>query len=405
MMKHFTIVFISLFLVSFQMASAQKSQFNYDESKVPDYKLPPLFKTSEDKQVETVRSWEFQRRPEIIRLFEQHVYGQLPDHFNAIGFKVIRENKQAINGTAHLKEVDVEVSRKGESVTIRLNLFIPNDVPKPAPVFLLINHRDPDNIDPTRQVKKDFWPAEELIDHGYAAAAFDVDDVADDNAKTYTHDILEKLYPEQIDKQDGMRALSAWAWGAMRMMDYFVRDPDIDQNRAAVVGHSRGGKAALWTGAQDQRFAITISNESGCGGAALSRRRFGETVQRINNSFPHWFTPNFERYNENESALPVDQHMLIAAMAPRPVYVASAHEDQWADPKGEFLSLKHGSEVHSNIYHLPVNLPEEMPGVNSPVTRSYAGYHIRSGEHNLTLYDWQRFMDFADHHFKRGKYQ
>jgi hypothetical protein len=185
----------------------------------------------------------------------------------------------------------------------------------------------------------------------------------------------------------------------MRIMDYFVRDPDIDQNRSVVIGHSRGGKAALWTGAVDRRWSIVISNESGAGGAALSRRRFGETVQQINSSFPYWFTPNFERYNNNESALPVDQHMLIASMAPRAVYVASAAEDQWADPRGEYLSLYHGATVFDEIFGIPIPLVEDMPEVNSPVHTSHVGYHIREGEHDLTRYDWEQFLDFADQYF------
>lgn len=391
--------FLVILVVSCQIAYGQENT-NYDESEVPDFALPALFETADGEPVESVNSWEEIRRPEIIQLFEEHVYGEMPDQFDTIRFKTARENPEMMDGTAHLKEVDIEITRNGKSLTIRLNLFIPAAAEKPAPIFLLINHRGPENMDPTRQTKKDFWPAEKMVERGYAAAVFDVEDVADDNSETFGADLLEKLYPEQLNNRAGMRALSAWAWGAMRVMDYLVRDPDVDQQRSVVVGHSRGGKAALWTGAQDQRWGITISNESGAGGAALSRRRFGETVKQINNAFPYWFTPNFNKFNDNESALPVDQHMLIACMAPRPVYVASAEEDAWADPRGEYLSLKHGAEVYTEIYGLPVDLSEEMPPVNSPVTESHAGYHIRDGEHDLTLYDWNRFMDFADYHFR-----
>lgn len=394
---------LMLFMLFSHMSYAQE-QINYDESNVPDYTLPALFETADGQQADTRDRWESQRRPEIIRLFEEHVYGQVPRHFTSVNFELVNENREALEGSAHLKEVDISVIRNGNSVTIRLNLFIPNSVNGPAPVFLLINNRGPETMDPTRKIQRDFWPVEEIIPRGYAAGVFDIDDVSVDDADSFHNGILELLYPEQLKQPDGMRSLSAWAWGAMRIMDYFEHDREIDEGRAAVVGHSRGGKAALWTGAQDTRWSITISNESGCGGAALSRRRYGETVQRINNAFPHWFTPNFEQYNDNESALPVDQHMLIASIAPRPVYVASAKEDRWADPRGEYLSLKHGSEVYEKVYLLPVNLSETMPEVNEPVTQSYAGYHIRNGKHNLTLYDWQRFMDFADHHLAKDKW-
>lgn len=378
----------------------ERRQVNYDESNVPEYTLPALFTASGGDPVHTVKAWEYRRREEIVRLFEEHVYGSVPDQFDSIRFEEANARSGAMDGSADLKEIDIEVARNGQSVTIRLVLFVPNGVPRPAPVFLLINHRGPENMDPSHETRKEFWPAETIVDRGYTAAVFDVEDVADDNNETFAKDVIEKLYPEQLDRPDGMRTLSAWVWGAMRVMDYLVRDPDIDPQRSVVVGHSRGGKTALWTGAQDQRWAITVSNESGAGGAALSRRRFGETVGMINRGFPYWFTPKFSRYNENESELPVDQHMLIACMAPRPVYVGSAEKDSWADPKGEFLSLKHAGEVYQKIYRLPVRLPQTMPEVNRPVIKSYAGYHIRSGEHDLTLYDWHRFMDFADYHFE-----
>ncbi len=378
-----------------------QDEFNYDESKVPAYSLPDPFVAQNGQLIRTPQQWEHLRRPELVKLFEKHVYGKLPKDFDQMSFSLVNEDTQAMDGNAHLKEVDIKVERNGNALTMRLLLFVPKKPEKPAPVFLLITHRDPENIDPTRQTKIDFWPAEEIVARGYAAAAFHVMDVSDDNKETFTEDILDTLYPEQLQMEDGMRGLGAWAWGAMRAMDYFERDGDIDAAKAAVVGHSRGGKASLWTGAQDTRWAITISNESGCGGAALSRRKFGETVKRINTNFPYWFTDNFNSFNDNEDALPIDQHLLIASIAPRGVYVASASEDQWADPKGEFLSLKLGSRVHEEIYHIPSSLPDRLPKVGSPIHLSQIGHHIREGKHNLTLYDWERFMDFADQLYQR----
>jgi hypothetical protein len=178
-------------------------------------------------------------------------------------------------------------------------------------------------------------------------------------------------------------------------MDYFETDRRVDATRVAVVGHSRGGKAALWAGAEDERFAITIANESGEGGAALTRRVFGETLARITTSFPHWFAGRYKDFAGRVEALPIDQHMLLSLIAPRAVYVASADEDLWADPRGEFLSQVHASPVFALWGDAPMRA-DEMPPLNRPLIRGGRGYHVRNGVHNLTPYDWDRFIEFAD---------
>ena len=183
-------------------------------------------------------------------------------------------------------------------------------------------------------------------------------------------------------------------------MDYFVTDTRVDAARVAIVGHSRGGKAALWAGAEDQRFAMVVSNESGEGGAALSRRGYGETVARINTAFPHWFTAAYKTFNGREAALPVDQHMLLALVAPRALYVASADQDLWADPRGEFLSLAASSPVFALWGEPPIG-PDAMPALDTPFVAGRRGYHVRTGGHDLTPYDWDRFADFADRAWKK----
>ena len=192
-------------------------------------------------------------------------------------------------------------------------------------------------------------------------------------------------------------AISAWAWGLSRIMDFLETDPDVDASRVAVIGHSRLGKTALWAGANDDRFAIIISNDSGCCGAALSRRVYGENFARIATSFPHWFTDEFQKYKWNEYSFPADQHWLLALAAPRPLYVASATEDQWADPKGEWFS----AFLTGPVYTLfdKKGLSEQMPEADTPDNLNYVGYHNRTGTHNILEYDWQQYIQFAQMHF------
>jgi hypothetical protein len=396
LIKTFLIVLILLFKVL--QVHAQTFQPNFDESKVSAYTLPDVLRTSKNKSVKDSREWENIRRPEILKLFEDNIYGQMPKSFDNIRYSIAKEDTNAMNGKAHLKEVTIEVFNKGKSVKINVVLFVPRSAEKQVPVFILINNRSKDNTDPSRNIKSDFWPAEVVIESGYAIAAFHVGDLAPDDKEHFSEAALQ-LYPEQLTADNGMRAIGAWAWGACRVMDYFETDLLIDKKRVIVVGHSRGGKASLWAAAQDQRFAMCVTNCSGNTGAALSRRQFGERIVAINDAFPHWFTTNYKKYNNNENLLPVDQHMLISLIAPRAVYATNASEDLWADPTGTFLSLKHAEPVFA-LYGSKSKLPEDPPGIDKPVISSLIAYHNRKGEHNLTVYDWTNFIRFADYHFK-----
>lgn len=383
-------------LLSF-ILHAQAQQ--YDESKVPVYTLPDPLTTLQGQAVKNIRTWETVRRPEIRRLFEDNVYGQMPKDFDSIRFTVEREDPGAMEGKALLKETRIDVYRSGRQVSIHLVLFVPKNVSRPAPVFLLINNRGKNNTDPDRKVKSPFWPAELVTESGYAIAAFHVSDLAPDDKTDYVNGLL-RLYPEQLTADNGMKAIGAWAWGASRVMDYFEKESLVDASRIALAGHSRGGKTSLWAAAQDQRFALCVTNCSGNTGAALARRQFGERITRINTTFPHWFNNNYKKYNDRENDLPVDQHMLIALIAPRPVYATNATKDLWADPTGTFLALKNAEKVFA-LYGLRSALPATLPAVNVAVENSILGYHNREGEHDMTETDWRHFIRFADIHFKR----
>jgi dienelactone hydrolase len=353
---------------------------------------------SDGKMVEKPGQWTGKRRQEILELFRTNVYGRVPNTPYTKNYKIVNLDPNAMNGDATLKQVDITIASGGKSLVINLTLFVPNKVRKPAPAFLLINNRGPVNTDPTRKEKSEFWPAEELIARGYAIAAFynaDVDPDKFDNFQNGIHGILDR--GQRAD--DAWGTIAAWAWGASRCLDYFETDKDIDAHRVAVVGHSRGGKTALWAGAEDQRFAMVVSNESGCGGAALARRRLGETVAMINKSFPHWFCMNYRKYNDNENALPVDQHMLIALIAPRAVYVACADQDLWGDPRGSYLALYNALPVYK-LLRTGSDLPLDMPPLNHQVMSGKVTFHIRDGVHNMLIKDWKFFMDLADRAMK-----
>ncbi|MFN3325114.1 MAG: alpha/beta hydrolase family protein, partial [Bryobacteraceae bacterium] len=309
--------------------------------------------------------------------------------------KVAEGDPWALDGKATRRGGGMGVRSPLSPHTIRLTIFLPNNAPRPVPLFLLLNHRGT----VASQTNLPFFPVDQILARGYAAAGITLGEISPDDAKTYRKGVIELFDGPEERSPDAWRTIAAWAWGGSRAMDYFVTDKQIDSNRIAVVGHSRGGKTALWCGAQDERFAMTVSNNSGETGAALARRRVGELVVNINTRFPHWFATNYERYNDREDDLPVDQHALIALLAPRLAYVASAKEDAWADPLGEFLATVHATPIY-RLLGVEGMEAAEQPPIEQPIHTGRIGYHIRSGGHGLTEYDWQRFMDFADRHLR-----
>ena len=413
-------------LVPVLMAAAEAGgpPVNYDESKIPAYTLPDPLVMANGERVTSAETWRTTRRPEILDLFRTHVYGRSPSRPKGMTFKVFDNEPNALNGKATRRQVTVFFTGKEDGPKMDILLYIPSGAPRPVPTFLILNFNGNHAVNPdpgirlstswmpkghpgvvnsrateaTRGSEASRFPVEAILARGYALATIYYGDIDPDFHDGFRNGV-HPTFDQGRRGPDSWGAIAAWAWGLGRALDYLETDRDLDAHRVAVLGHSRLGKTALWAGAEDERFAIVISNDSGAGGAALSKRFFGETVEVLNRNFPHWFCENFRKYSANEAALPIDQHELIALIAPRPCYAASAQQDRWADPRGEFLSCLHADPVYRLLGTdgLPVT---DMPRVGHPVLGTL-GYHIRPGAHDLTPYDWDRYMDFADKHFGR----
>ena len=408
-----TLLFI---IMTFRISSLWSADppVNYDEAKIPPYELPNALVTLAGTPVDSQKAWREVRRPELLALFTTQMYGLPLVKPAAMTFEKPTIDDQAYGGKGIRKSIWVRFDGKSEGPSMEIVLYLPKQASKPVPVFVgmhLFPKADADprpgglwqrpESDSTTQV-----PGERLgsyiLERGYGFATLTAEDFAPDADDRYTKGVIGANLPDGQTEPgpDQGRAIAAWAWGLSRALDYLETDRQVDSTRVIAVGHSRMGKTALWAAAQDERFAIAISNNSGCGGAALSRRIFGETVGAINRRFPHWFCTNFRQFNEHENEIPFDQHELIGLIAPRPVYVASAEDDRWADPRGELLAAIAAQPVYRLLGRNVEGLVEAPP-INRSVG-DFIGYHLRTGKHALTDFDWVQYLDFADRHFGRS---
>jgi hypothetical protein len=386
MKKHFLLL---LFLSLCCGLSAQLRPTDYDEDKAPAYTLPDPLICNDGTKVTTVEQWENQRRPEIMELFASQEYGRTPEEKIDVTYETLSENPTFLDGKATARQVKFTFTNGRKSIDAVLLLILPNSLTGKAPVFISYNYRDIRTTGPDASTA-------EIIERGYGVASMFYQDIYPDKPGMEEQSIVSLFasYTPTDQSPDKWQALGAWAWGLSRIADYLETQERVDANKLIIMGHSRLGKATLWAGAQDKRFSLVISNNSGCGGAALSKHMYGETVGKITTSFPYWFCPYFSEYSDKEADMPFDQHELIALIAPRPVYIASAEDDKWGDPRGEYLAGYYASPVYE-LYQLKGFDSDKQPAVNQPVMHTI-GYHIRSGGHAVTGYDWTRFLDFAD---------
>lgn len=422
----FLTAFLFTITVGGLSAADARPGINYDEAKVGNLPIPDVLTCQDGTKVSSKEQWLEKRGPELLKLFESEVYGRTPGGKpSGMRFVQTSENKQALGGKATMRQVSIFFTDKDEPRCDVL-LYLPNGRKGPAPTFVSLNFggnqsvsNDPTIAMPTAWFREDKeklyagnkaseksrgssdrrWPIEDIIARGYGVATAyygDLDPDFDDGFQNGVQPLFYKSGQTQ-PAADEWGSIGAWAWGLSRMADYLQTLPEVDGKKLAVLGHSRLGKTSLWAGAQDPRFTIVISNCSGAGGAALSKRIFGETVGVLNKAFPHWFCDNFNKYSDNEAALPVDQHELIALMAPRPVYIASATEDTWADPKGEFLSGKLAEPVYALFGEAGLGASEPPPPDTS--IGDFIGNHSRTGKHDILIFDWTCYMDFADKHW------
>ena len=408
------------------LALAAAPAVNYDEAKVTPYVLPDPLVCRDGRRVEDAAAWRERRRPELLDLFAEHVYGRTPETGEArrrASREVLEGPTPALGGKALRTQWRVwPVGRDGPHFDLLVHA--PAGKPGRHPAFLGLNFggnhttttgegvRPPSSwvtrewatgpegrADPgKRGAQAGRWQLERVVGRGYAVATLYYGDLEGDAPGRWREGIRGHLSGGKTPGPGEWGAIGAWAWGLSRALDALESHPAVDPRRVAVIGHSRNGKAALWAGAQDERFALVISNQSGCGGAALSRRDYGETLGIITGKFPHWFEPGLGAYQGRESELPVDQHELLALAAPRPVHVGSAVEDRWADPRGEFLAAVAAGPVYRLLGKADLGTAD-LPPPGRAIGGS-VGYHLREGRHDINAEDWGHYLDFADRHLR-----
>ncbi len=354
--------------------------------------LPGIFS---DCHNQTLPFWQEVRRGEILHLFQKEVYGFTPTLLPKLSHKVLQ--KEQVEDAITKERITLTVTLKGQQASFDILLYTPAGRNHKLPVVIMLNPFSRNPALNHAQRDQQHMPYQDITAQGYAAVYALVDGLAKDDKDQYQKGVFE-LYPKENTHSWGV--ISAWAWGGSRVVDFLLDHPLFDKDRIAMAGFSRGGKAALWCAAQDQRVSLVISASSGCTGAAITRGKTGERVADITTQFPHWFAERYSRYSNNEDALPVDQHMLLGLIAPRKLYVSSSSEDSWADPQSEFKSLVLAEEIYRLYGQKAVDASFSFPEVDTQIIKGCSGYHQRKGAHACTREDWKLFLNFINRHFQ-----
>jgi hypothetical protein len=418
-------VSIWFFLLASASPQTPKIPVNYDESKVGNYVLPDPLVMENGKQVRDAADWYKFRRPEIFKQFETNIYGRSPQRPEGMSFDVFDRGTPALGGKALRKQVTVRFSSTNPALKMDILMYLPAGATAPVPLFLTLNfsgnHRivaDPgirtaevwdrnkkEKLAEPEKAKTttDLWPIEKILQRGYGLATIYYCDLEPDFVGGMRYGVRPLFYkPGQTEPApDEWGALAVWGWGLSRALDYLETDNKVDAKRVAILGQSRLGKTVLWAGARDTRFAMVIASCSGEGGAALARRNYGETAKHMAVNYGYQFCGNYQHYQDHVDRMPTDQHELIALIAPRPVYLSTGSEDQWSDPKGEFLAAVAAEPVYRLLGRQGLGT-ERMPSLDHSILHTI-GFHTHTGKHEITAFDWEQFLAFADMHLHEAK--
>jgi hypothetical protein len=380
-----------------RLAKATGHVSNYSEDKVALYTVPDPLVTSDQRRVTTAEMWLKQRRPEVLKIFRDDIYGAVPPNVPKVTWEVSETDDTARKGTAILRHIVRRMGEKKEDPRLNLTVFTPAKAKGPVPVLLNLTFA----LGVGRKPPGGFDLVEETLRHGWGYAALGYTDIQPDRPNLWTNGVIGLTLKEGQTKPAANEwgTISAWAWGLSRTIDYFQTDKSINARQIAISGASRLGKTVLWASAQDERVAVVFAAVPGEMGASLIRRDWGETLDDMAERFGYQFAGNLQKWVGKWDDLAVDQHMLIALSAPRPVFVSGGIKDQWSDPKGQFLALVAAGPVYRLLGAQDLGVTQ-MPALDKPVAEGSLAYHYHSSGHTVLPADWKVFFDFADRHYK-----